>query len=429
MPSWRAACVASVFAYAGVANAATVELIAVAVNGSPITPTSTVAANPGDLIDVEILIDGWGDENANAVMRAYQVVIDADSYIGECKAVSVLPEGWEQEFPTRQCSTDEDCIDPNYPNCQSSVCRGDNHNPSGPGPLPLAFIDSSREDWTHAGVFNVTPATDISSLSYRFLIFTIQGGALDGANNTYAGQFKVRVLDNAQGSTTIAPLGGIGTVLTVDGASVFPDLTGLTINTPGTCGPPCQIVNSDPPPCAIDARFPHARNDPTIRLGWASVVVELNEECDPGTLTIEDFSTSLFGGAGFPPGIGEISQVGDNMIEVVFTARLRDRRWVCVNLEDGGMTTSTCIGQLPADANQDRTSAAPDITSLIDHLNNPVANPMELYQCNVDREGSVCGPADITALIDLLNGASTFQPYLQAQITDPCPAMLGGGGS
>jgi len=42
------------------------------------------------------------------------------------------------------------------------------------------------------------------------------------------------------------------------------------------------------------------------------------------------------------------------------------------------------------------------------------------YRLDMDRSG-VAGPEDILRLIDLLNGAAAFEPWLDATI-GPCPA-------
>ncbi len=112
-------------------QAATFSLVAVAVNGEPITPTDSVTVSPGDVIECEIHIAGWADDNwcpvglgtfqacsSNAdcsegcqefLLYTYQFKIDAAAYFSGGSGV-LRPIGWDRPFPTgNRCVTDADC--------------------------------------------------------------------------------------------------------------------------------------------------------------------------------------------------------------------------------------------------------------------------------------------------------------------------------
>lgn len=177
----------------------------------------------------------------------------------------------------------------------------------------------------------------------------------------------------------------------------------------------CAIVSA-PLNCAIDARIPHPANDVNTKLTWDSIDLVLENGCNTAGLTAGDFNVTASSGAA--PGIASVTPIADG-VTVAFDTPITAGAWTCVTAGDGGQA---CIGSLPADANADGTAGPPDITALIDHINDPVGKPMEDYQCNMNRD-SACGASDITLLIDLLNGASDFDPWLQVSV-GACPSAM-----
>ena len=77
------------------------------------------------------------------------------------------------------------------------------------------------------------------------------------------------------------------------------------------------------------------------------------------------------------------------------------------------------MGYLPADAGQDGVSAAGDINALINAINLVPGLDLPIYAADINRSGVTTG-ADILRLIDLLNGAGDFNPWI-AQSLPPCP--------
>jgi hypothetical protein len=94
--------------------------------------------------------------------------------------------------------------------------------------------------------------------------------------------------------------------------------------------------------------------------------------------------------------------------------------WTCV--EHRASERESCVGHLPADANQDRISSAEDVLDLEANLRNQFGPPaMVLYQCDLNRSGR-CNPLDLLTATDLLNG-SGFAAWLNVELESECPAI------
>ena len=77
------------------------------------------------------------------------------------------------------------------------------------------------------------------------------------------------------------------------------------------------------------------------------------------------------------------------------------------------------MGYLPADAGQDGTSAASDINALINSINLVPGFILPIYATDINRS-TVTNGQDILRLIDLLNGADQFDPWI-AKSLPGCP--------
>ena len=66
-------------------------------------------------------------------------------------------------------------------------------------------------------------------------------------------------------------------------------------------------------------------------------------------------------------------------------------------------------------------SSTVDILKIIDILNNVMTPPWGTASCDTDRSG-ICGPADILRVIDLLNGADVYDPWL-GRTLPVCPSV------
>ena len=77
----------------------------------------------------------------------------------------------------------------------------------------------------------------------------------------------------------------------------------------------------------------------------------------------------------------------------------------------------TCLGYLPGDANGDGLTTAGDVLSLVDALNEIPDRQLPLYSTDIDRSGDVTGN-DVMRLIDLLNGAASFDTWITRSLPD-----------
>jgi hypothetical protein len=115
---------------------------------------------------------------------------------------------------------------------------------------------------------------------------------------------------------------------------------------------------------------------------------------------------------GTPNTITSIVDNGNGTFNVNLARTISIGAVTTLTYTDGGGTPYRGVfTSHPANVNADTASAAPDILAIIDQLNNMAPKPWGLYSCDVDQSG-VCGPADILRVIDLLNGADCFDPWL-----------------
>jgi hypothetical protein len=172
---------------------------------------------------------------------------------------------------------------------------------------------------------------------------------------------------------------------------------------------PLQVVSSDPPNNAIDARRP-SDPDGNNRAGWSSVVLTLNGE--PCTLAPSRFVVTKVGGVLPSPTIAAVEQVTGSTVRLTLNGPIEPGAWTTV--EDSISGTGARLGFLPGDVNGDGTASPADILSLIDSLNG-VGPTLPLWTTDIDRSG-VAAPADILSLIDLLNGAGAFNVWNGARL-------------
>ncbi len=137
--------------------------------------------------------------------------------------------------------------------------------------------------------------------------------------------------------------------------------------------------------------------------------------CDPASFGLASGDFTVVAGT---PGI---SNVVIDSVASTATVRLTDKitpgEWTCI--EHTSSATQWCMGYLPADASQDGFSAASDINALIDSINLVAGRILPSYATDINRSGVTTG-ADILRLIDLLNGAGDFTPWITKALP-ACP--------
>ncbi|MCH7888762.1 MAG: hypothetical protein IIA00_05735 [Proteobacteria bacterium] len=200
------------------------------------------------------------------------------------------------------------------------------------------------------------------------------------------------------------------------------------------CPQPCEIgdvttiffadsLEIDPPgppilDCSIDARQPHELYDAGLALGWDRMVMQL--ACNAATLSWSrlDFQvTSTSGNIENQPK----SIVYDDTrarLSVVLYHPIAPGEWTCIEHLDSGQRW--CAGSLPGDADQNRLVTTGDITALINAINLSATSQAPLYATDINRSGITAG-VDILRLIDLLNGAADFDPWITRSLP-PCPS-------
>ncbi|MBU0718193.1 MAG: right-handed parallel beta-helix repeat-containing protein, partial [Planctomycetes bacterium] len=205
-----------------------------------------------------------------------------------------------------------------------------------------------------------------------------------------------------------------------DITSGFSDDSGLN-GIPDECE--IAILMSSPPSGAVDARQPHALNDPGVVYGWDSV--DLTFDGPVPTLIPEHFAVSEVGGDDVPPAITGISVLDPTTIRLYLNESLEPGTWTKV--EHLGSGTAVCLGYCPGDTNGDGLSSTSDIVPLIDAINHVPGRVLPPYSSDLDRSG-IATPQDILREIDLLNGADALDPWIGTWIgLSPCGSLRATG--
>ncbi len=381
-----------------------VGLVAVKLNGSLIPPTANLAAIPGDVIESEIRISGWGAALPSG-MRSYSAKTRGRVGVVSGGNSTVFPVGWEAALDPAVCSTAATCAPDEV--C-SGICVRPNHNPA-----LGAFIDAMRTDFVFAALTSL-PGVGVGSLDYTYFGLSLDAeGALDTGTAAYGGTLRLVVSPHACGTFLFALDCADTFLASPENVLVAAELFPLTIQM-GVC--PVLPLVSSPPSCAVDARMPHARGAPSTALGWSSM--DLHFDASPSGLTTAAFAPFVT-----PPPtswpITSLTAAPSNTLRIGFSGVIPSEAWTCVEHLASGRTF--CMGRLPADADQNLVAEAADLTALALNLKGRTSPPMATFQCDLDRSGR-CTPVDILAGAELLLG-SGFEPWYGAAIGVDCPAM------
>ncbi|MCH8252843.1 MAG: VCBS repeat-containing protein [Planctomycetes bacterium] len=171
---------------------------------------------------------------------------------------------------------------------------------------------------------------------------------------------------------------------------------------------PVSIVSSDPPDGARDARQPFDPDgeNPT---GWNSLQITFSGEATG--VTVSDFTVTHT--AEGPAPVVTAVTVDGSIVGLELSESIAPLSWTTIT--HAASDTSTRLGYLPADVNEDGISTAGDVLALIDALNGVTDLPE--YKTDTDRSGA-SNAADILRVIDLLNGAGAYDPYLNAALRE-----------
>lgn len=163
---------------------------------------------------------------------------------------------------------------------------------------------------------------------------------------------------------------------------------------------PLEIVATDPPDGAIDARRP--LDSPTgSPLGWTTLEITLTD--DLCSVAPADFLVVQEGGTSEVPTVSGVDQLAPTTFLVTLSRPIEPGAWTIVTHVGSGL--STRIGFLPGDVNGDATSDGDDILALMDALTG-AGDALPVWATDVDRSGRMV-PPDLLELIDLLEGTDS----------------------
>ncbi len=403
------------------------------------TPTSNLSVAAGDKIEAEIFLSGWLHDfpaplpGAQEGVRVAQAKMGVTGYVGDPDPITnpnrngkVIPDGWCAPLgSTIECVDSTTCTAA-FPICDPDdpiqhvdygcTCAG--HNPE-----LGALMKRDRPDFLF-GLFDGNYAISFNTLSYAYVGAATSSSVRDTGVPRYLGTLILRVSANACGTFRIGFLTDEGTNFIGDEADppfvVFPTLQPLVL-TVSDCGR--LLVSCNPVRCNEDARIPHDRLNRGIKLNTNTIAMTYSKPT--AGMTAADFEMSLV--PYVLPGdvlpvinpIGGVTTNGNN-VTLLFQPRIPPSRWTCVR--DRFSDRRCCMGSLPGDADDSRTSEQVDIFKVLNNLNGGVIPALPAEKCDTDRSG-FCAPADLLMVVDLLNGADAFDPYRGTQL-EPCPLFL-----
>ncbi len=193
---------------------------------------------------------------------------------------------------------------------------------------------------------------------------------------------------------------------------------------PGTtcdCNPCIGIDQADPPSGTVDARQPHELYDDAARLGIGSadepITITLGEGGLESCFTVCETAADPLLGAN---AISSVVDLGGGTYEITLDHAIT--AGAVTTIQYGGDGSFIAYVSHPANADADGAAAPADVLAIIDMLNG-VASPQHgIYSQDMDHDGEFA-PADILRTIDLLNGAGEFVPWYNTLLPDntSCP--------
>ena len=403
-----------------VVEASVVSLKAVKQNGVAISPSSNLTVVGGDKIETEIFLSGWANEVPLGV-QAFRVAIDATGHISGTKS-NVLPYGWCAPYAKLDCVLSSNCPAA-YP-----ICLADPVGCTCPGHDPArgAFVTNSRPEFLMSGI-DARCGVATSALNYLFGCVTLERiGAKDLGVPRYlgtliltippdgCGTFRIGFVDDLQ-STYITDLSFPPSSVYLTGASLQP----LLLTGPNCCH---DCFSCDPPQCNEDARIAHDPSNPSIQRNTYTIVMGFDRPAMGVTPGDFDVTVIPFNEGDIAPSVSVVTPSG-NTATILLNRRIAPERWTCVRHIESDRRC--CIGSLPGDADDNRISQLSDTFEVYDNLNGDVNPPLAIEKCDIDRS-SVCTPADLLMVVDLLNDVGIYcDPFPCMPITLPdCPSVI-----
>ncbi|MFQ5412985.1 MAG: M12 family metallo-peptidase [Phycisphaerae bacterium] len=255
---------------------------------------------------------------------------------------------------------------------------------------PTEVMENTTVVYEAVALFNDGTTHDVAFLA-DWSVIPSSMGTIDG------GVYTAAAVDADTAATIFA-------TVTIDGITVSDTLHITVLN--GLVD--LAIIDSNPPNDAIDARQPSEPDGGGVS-AWDSIELIFNDDASP--LTASDLTVTT-DPPGATPQIVSVSATG-NTLNVQFDTGIPLLAWT--RITHNASDTSTRIGFLPGDVNNDGVSNANDVLHLIDCLNG-VASCL-VWQCDADRS-QTCNANDILRVIDLLNGAGVYDVFNGAMLPD-----------
>ena len=210
----------------------------------------------------------------------------------------------------------------------------------------------------------------------------------------------------------VIKLGETGTVFFATEQANVGTITDCVITIGNACA--ASIVSAVPANNTIDGRQPHAIDLANPGQSFMSVNIDM-PACSVATAAPADFTITETGGTAGVPSILSVTPVDADTVALTLSAAIEAGTWTTIT--HTASATDTCVGNLPGNVNTDLTSNTTDATALIAVLNGGAST---LVQSDTNRSG-VTNAEDLTQLMNLLNGASAFTPWLNISLpATPC---------
>jgi hypothetical protein len=165
------------------------------------------------------------------------------------------------------------------------------------------------------------------------------------------------------------------------------------------------VTFTSPTHGVIDARRPHPADNAALLEGISTIVVQAPSRAEPGCFDL--FETGSIGGVNFI--VSAVENAGSYTLTLnrpITPGRVTN---ICYTDNNG----ASSVGQFtfhPANVNGDSFANTTDVIALVTILSG-VPSPPGVFGSDTDRSGART-PLDLLTLMDLLNGASQFNPWL-----------------
>ncbi|MCH8150017.1 MAG: hypothetical protein IH987_18900 [Planctomycetes bacterium] len=176
---------------------------------------------------------------------------------------------------------------------------------------------------------------------------------------------------------------------------------------------------SQHPDGLVDARQPWPIGNPATVQGFQTFLVEAPMDFD--TVTVDECWTLCeTGDTGSRNAIESIVNHADGTFTLTLERPITPGELTTLTYtSDSGVSVTERFAALPGDANGDRLATASDISHLINCINLVTPVACDEWQTDIDHSNLTSG-TDILRLIDLLNGAGSYEPWITQTVPTEC---------